>query len=272
MNPMHIIRETLDNAPGTTQCSDRHARDMASCMSKKLPLGTALVMSLMLSGCSGMSGGDGFPDPNDAYMQGGTLETSRAIQTVQPGMTKDQVRDLLGNPHFSEGLINVRTWDYLFDLSDHGSPGSMMCQFQLTFDGAMRVEEMRWRTAKCATRYSTIQVEPIESAGMAQHYHLPVVGTFAEDGALTNDGRQVLEEFVQVLQRDFLDPTLAIGSYPEPGRYRAQRQAVQRFLKARGGVSADKVSLTSETLPPCRGINSGDACRGGQVVIGIRER
>ncbi len=58
-----------------------------------------------------------------------------------------------------------------------------------------------------------------------------VVGMFSEEGRLTADGRQALEEFAQILQRDFHAPMLVIGSYPEPGRYRAQCEAVQRFLR-----------------------------------------
>ncbi|WP_275288523.1 outer membrane protein assembly factor BamE [Halomonas elongata] len=226
----------------------------------------------MLNGCSGMGGGDRFPDPHDAYMQGGTLEASRAIQTVHSGMTKDQVRDLLGNPHFSEGLINVRTWDYLFDLSDHGRLGSMMCQFQLLFDESMRVESMQWRTARCATRFSAIEAEPIEGKSVLQHYRLPIAGVFSAEGDLTDEGRRLLDEFASLLQRDFRTPSLSLASYPDPGRYRMQRQAVRRFLLARDGASAEDVTLTSESTSPCREDDGVDQCRRmEQIVIEVRE-
>lgn len=228
-----------------------------------------VAASLMLNGCS-VGGGDGFPDPDDAFMRGGTLESSRTITTIRPGMTKNQVRDLLGRPHFSEGLFNVRTWNYLFDLGADDGQGRMLCQFQLAFDGSMRVEDTQWRTAGCATRYSAIQAEPIESAGVVQYYHLPVAGTFTEDGALTDEGRRVLDEFMQVLQRDFLAPALSIASYPEPGRYRVQRQAVRRYLGTRGEASAE---LAADAVSPCREVDRTGVCRQmDRIVIEIRER
>lgn len=239
---------------------------------RKVSLSAVLAMALMSGGCSVTGGGDGFPDPDDAYMREGTLESSQAIKTLQPGMTKDQVRDLLGNPHFSEGLFNVRTWNYLFDLGADGEHEPMMCQFQLAFDEKMRVAETRWRTARCAIRFSSIQVEPIEGSSMVHYYRLPIEGMFSTDGSLTDEGQRLLGDFVDILQHELLDPVLSIGSYPEPGQYRAQRQTVQRFLEARGGNAIEDVSLTPAAVSPCQGQDGAKYCRSTQqIVIEIRE-
>ncbi|MDR5860681.1 outer membrane protein assembly factor BamE [Halomonas eurihalina] len=239
---------------------------------RKVSLSAVLAMALMSGGCSVTGGEDGFPDPDDAYMREGTLESSQAIKTLQPGMTKDQVRDLLGNPHFSEGLFNVRTWNYLFDLGADGEHEPMMCQFQLAFDEKMRVAETRWRTARCAIRFSSIQVEPIEGSSMVHYYRLPIEGMFSTDGSLTDKGQHLLGDFVDILQHELHDPVLSIGSYPEPGQYRAQRQAVQRFLETRGGNTIEDVSLTSAAVSLCQGQDSAKSCRSTQqIVIEIRE-
>lgn len=269
---MTISRDTLDGVSVGMCLEHYQARKRASHSVRKVSCGGTLMMSLMLSSCAGAESGDGFPDPDDAYIRGGIFESPQAIRSVQPGMTKDQVRHLLGSPHFAEGRLNAQRWDYLFDLSGDARPGTGMCQFQLTFDGAMRVEKTRWRTAECAVRYSAIQIEPLESDDMGPRYHLPVVGMFSEEGRLTADGRQALEEFAQILQRDFHAPMLVIGSYPEPGRYRAQCEAVQRFLRARDGEVVGRVSLTSEDIASCRGLDVDDTCLDDQVVIAIQAR
>ncbi|MFM9270490.1 outer membrane protein assembly factor BamE [Halomonas elongata] len=268
MNLTKTFREALGKVSSAMHASDRSVPGMPSGIVRQASLGIALAVSLMLSGCSTVGGdGDGFPDPDDAYMRGGTLESAQAIKTIHPGMTKDQVRDLLGNPHFSEGLFNVRTWNYLFELSADDDHESMTCQFQLTFNEEMRVAETRWRTARCAMRFSSIQIEPIEGASMIQCYRLPIKDMFSADGNLTGKGRRLLGDFVDILQNELLDPVLSIGSYPEPGQYRVQRQAVQRFLEVRGGNSIEGVSLTSAAVSPCQGHDDTKFYRRAQQII-----
>nr|WP_223287360.1 outer membrane protein assembly factor BamE [Halomonas elongata] len=273
VNLTKTFREALGKVSSAMHASDRPVSGMPSGVVRQASLGAALAVSLMLSGCSTVGGdGDGFPDPDDAYMRGGTLESAQAIKTIHSGMTKDQVRDLLGNPHFSEGLFNVRTWNYLFELGADDDHESMMCQFQLAFDEEMRVAETRWRTARCAMRFSSIQVEPIEGSSMVQYYRLPIKGMFSADGNLTDKGRRVLGDFVDISRHELLDPVLSIGSYPEPGQYLAQRQAVQRFLEARGGNAIEDISLTSAAVSPCLGHDGTKSCRNTQqIVIEIRE-
>lgn len=232
---------------------------------------TIAAMALMLGGCALGDGYDGFPDPESSFVRGGTLESSRAIETIQAGMTKDQVRDVLGSPHFYEGLFNVRTWNYLFDLGAEDGHPRQLCQLRLAFDGAMRVEEMRWRTAKCAVRFSAIQAEPIESASEAHFFSLPIDGMFESDGALTEEGRRVMGEFATLLKQDFLAPSLSIASFPASGQYHRHRQAVRRVLSARHDIAAEQVQLTDEAVSPCRGIAGIEACqRTDKIVIEVR--
>lgn len=61
------------------------------------------------------------------------IQPERA-QLVRVGLDKNQVRTLVGAPHFREGMVAVREWDYLFDVGD-GRP----CQFKVLFDSDKRV-------------------------------------------------------------------------------------------------------------------------------------
>ena len=36
------------------------------------------------------------------------------------GMNKDQLYNLIGRPHFSEGLYGVEEWDYAFNYRENG--------------------------------------------------------------------------------------------------------------------------------------------------------
>ncbi|MFG6176275.1 outer membrane protein assembly factor BamE [Halomonas sp. THAF12] len=230
--------------------------------------GAAVAIALILGGCAVMGGHEDFPDPDEAFARGGMLESSRAIRTIQTGMTKDQVRDLLGNPHFSEGLFNVRTWNYLFDLDAEDGQTRQICQFQLVFDGEMRVEDTRWRTAKCAVRFSAIQASPIESETVLQRFSLPIADMFTvDDGALTDEAQQVLGEFAALLQRDFSSPSLAIASYPVAGQHQRQRLAVQQFLKTHTGIDDEGVRITEGASSPCEGSEVGTSCRRTEQIV-----
>ena len=38
------------------------------------------------------------------------------LRRIAPGMTKNQVRELISYPHFSEGLFGPREWNYIFNF------------------------------------------------------------------------------------------------------------------------------------------------------------
>ncbi len=92
------------------------ARKRASHSVRKVSCGGTLMMSLMLSSCAGAESGDGFPDRMTPTYGEVSLNRLRRSDRFS-GMTKDQVRHLLGSPHFAEGRLNAQRWDYLFDLS-----------------------------------------------------------------------------------------------------------------------------------------------------------
>lgn len=97
-------------------------------MNMKRILGASLLALSMagLAGCGTVSKGvasDGgsadqlvFPDPGKASVKGGTFPAVADLRNVAPGMTKDQLYQMFGRPHFNEGVFGVREWDYLFNF------------------------------------------------------------------------------------------------------------------------------------------------------------
>src|SRR5699024_8066727 len=78
------------------------------------------------------------------------------LRKMQMGVSKDQVYDLLGRPHFDEGLFNVHEWNYTFHLPT-GEGGYRTCQYQVWFDDEMLANGLHWRDTDCAALLDTPQ-------------------------------------------------------------------------------------------------------------------
>lgn len=134
---------------------------------------TVLVaaLSLGLTACSthisrditddGRAGQLVFPDREDALIKDGSFPGVDALLQVGKGMSKDQLYNLLGRPHFREGFAGVREWDYLFHFREGDSVRT--CQYKLIFDENYRVGSLYWLPEDCASvlkpAVSTIPVQ-----------------------------------------------------------------------------------------------------------------
>ncbi|MCZ4501118.1 MAG: flagellar motor protein MotB [Marmoricola sp.] len=100
-----------------------------------------------------------FPDAGSASWREGSFPSLESLRVMRAGMGKDQVRGLLGSPHFSEGIVDVREWNYLFHFRTGGDASSVACQYLVQFDGNMRTQAMFWKDSACAGRVGG-QVNP----------------------------------------------------------------------------------------------------------------
>ncbi|EOA8258850.1 OmpA family protein [Escherichia coli] len=69
------------------------------------------------------------------------------VYMIKKGMNKDQIYNLIGRPHFSEGVAGVREWDYVFNFENNS--GHHICQFKVLFDKNMNVGAVYWLPDNC---------------------------------------------------------------------------------------------------------------------------
>lgn len=67
---------------------------------------------------------------------------------VREGMTKAPLYKLLGAPHFSEGVIRVKAWDYIFNFVTKNDI-VRTCQFKVLFDADMKTRSFYDKPANC---------------------------------------------------------------------------------------------------------------------------
>ena len=69
------------------------------------------------------------------------------VRMIERGMNKDQIYNLIGVPHFSEGLFAVREWDYVFHYRENGE--HKICQYKILFDKNMDAQSFFWYPNGC---------------------------------------------------------------------------------------------------------------------------
>ncbi len=124
----------------------------------------SLVTALLAGGCSTPGSSESqrpvapntnpdavqFPQKSSATLKEGTFANVDNLRQMIPGLTKTQVYDLLGAPHFREGLFGVRQWDYIFNFRTGKGNEYMVCQYQIKFNQDMKTETGAWDKRECA--------------------------------------------------------------------------------------------------------------------------
>ncbi|WP_211473041.1 OmpA family protein [Collimonas humicola] len=100
-----------------------------------------------------------FPALDSSYLKTGDFVGPDHVKRITPGLSKDQVRLELGNPHFSEGIFNVREWDYVFNFYTGKDSEYVTCQFKVKFDANNRATSTHWKNPDCEGYINPPQVK-----------------------------------------------------------------------------------------------------------------
>ncbi len=76
-----------------------------------------LILTLLVSACSTLR----FPGVHRITIQQGNVITQKMIDQLRPGMTKSQVKFVLGNPVVDDSFDRQR-WDYVYTIQLGGAP------------------------------------------------------------------------------------------------------------------------------------------------------
>ena len=99
-------------------------------MKKIAKVGFVLLATGLLAACAtkskitpeGTTDEPRFPKPYSLTFNKdrGTFPTFDELDQMRPGLTKDDIYKILGRPHYDEGMVGVREWDYLFHFYTPG--------------------------------------------------------------------------------------------------------------------------------------------------------
>jgi outer membrane protein assembly factor BamE len=96
----------------------------------------ATLVPLVLAGCANLQSADNFLGVVTPYrvevVQGNVVTKEQAV-LIKPGMTRNQVRDILGSPLLSD-LFHADRWDYVFTIRRQGTEPQLR-RIVVLFDG-----------------------------------------------------------------------------------------------------------------------------------------
>lgn len=199
-----------------------------------------------------------FPSTDRIVLKEGTFPNVANLRQIGPGVTKDQLYDLIGRPHFREGYA-AREWDYLF----HFRQGAQIvtCQYKVIFDKDYRGQAFHWSPAGCADMLKT----DAPTAGEPERFELSTDALFAFGRSDLEDvqpqGREALVAIASQLKEaratiiQVVGHTDRIGSDADNQALSQRRaQTVREFL-IQNGVAADGLSAhgvgESEPVKQC---------------------
>lgn len=140
-----------------------------------------------------------------ATHKGGVFPVLSTLRLIKPGMNKTQIINLIGAPHFSEGIAGVREWNYLFNFRDSNWESATQCQYKILFDDKKLARSFYWRPATCAERLDAAVVESKASVAKIQPEVLSTSIFFAGDkfnaADITLDGREKLNALAQKIKK-----------------------------------------------------------------------
>jgi len=93
-----------------------------------------------------------FPSTDKLVLKEGTFPNVDNLRQIGQGVTKSQIYDLIGRPHFREGFV-AHEWDYLFHFREGDK--TVTCQYKIIFDEHYHGQAFHWLPAACGDRLKT---------------------------------------------------------------------------------------------------------------------
>ncbi|RUR35018.1 outer membrane protein assembly factor BamE [Vreelandella andesensis] len=219
----------------------------------KAALGAASIAAvLVLVGCASppnndrtelRDAGDGFPALAGNWYDGGKFVDPESILRLRASQTKDQVRQLIGNPHYAEGFFGVREWNYVFNLYTGIGNEYITCQYQVHYDDDMALKSTRWRDAQCPVLLVPIEIEEIAAEPRQEKLTLSGDVLFDFDSEqLSLEGQRALERVSDMVLSAYSSPSVLVVGYTDrfgDEQYnlnlsQARAETVGRYLVSQG--------------------------------------
>lgn len=142
-----------------------------------------------------------FPQQSHAVRTEGSFVNLDNLNQMRPGLTKAQVYELLGTPHFNEGIIRVKEWDYIFHFTKPDR-SILTCQYKVLFDSHMTAQSFYFQPQDCLAQ---LKQQKTAFAQIKPHQELSAQSLFAFGSAnLSTAGQTQVQQVAEALKKEGL--------------------------------------------------------------------
>lgn len=99
-----------------------------------------------------------FPKLDKAWQKDGQFPNSENLSKIKPGISKDELYQLIGRPHFSEAQ-HAHEWDYIMKFYQPDNTVKV-CQYKVVFDKDYKGQEFYWLPADCPPKPAEPVAQP----------------------------------------------------------------------------------------------------------------
>ena len=144
--------------------------------------------------------------------KGGTFPNLDNLMRVHAGLNKQQISNLVGYPHFSEGAWGVDEWNYVFNFREPVDGDNVVtCQFKILFDDDKVAQSFYWLPEACARFQKPVRasapapVAPVPAPAVStERFTLGSDALFAFDRSgssdMSVDGREKLDQLAKGIE------------------------------------------------------------------------
>ncbi|QKF65261.1 OmpA family protein [Campylobacter corcagiensis] len=177
------------------------------------------------------------------------------LRKIEVDMSKDEIRKLIGTPHFAAGLAYVVEWDYLFNLKEKAGDKDLICQYKIVFDfDTYKVASLFWKDQICE--------DFINKKDKKESFELS--GDFLFNFASANlkqDGKKEIANLVNKFGKENIKEIVIVGHTDLIGSEKSNLNLSQKRANAvknefvKNGIAKDKIKTLgageSEPVKEC---------------------